>query len=546
MTQEVECRFESQDVCFVNPLLGLLFTMNHLPDWFKIKGYYHISPQTSGAWKDFKKVEQKITNPNFVERYAFFPLLHTIIKERKFKKIPNGNGERAHSYIEENGKVKKNVKERPLHYANHFDALIMAYYAERLQKLYEAELKKNVDLDKCVTAYRKIPVESVPDKNKGNIHFAKEVFDEIKQRTRGEEETIVMAFDIKSFFSTLNHSFLYSKWAELIELDELPKDHLNVFNSATNFSFIYKNDLKNLGKGSKRKFDEKRLATIRNKNGYRAYFDSPKDFRTNVKEGKIYIYQNTFKNSQGEKVGIPQGLPISAVLANLYLLDFDKTIIELLVENQHCYYRRYSDDIIIICKKDQMNFVNDIITREMKRQEVIISEEKTEIFKFERKEHQLIVAKKNGEDWIPNQPLIYLGFEFYGNKTLIKSTNLSKFYRRMIYAVKNKSKIALKIAELNNEKPLLYKRQLYRIYRNINLDHHKVKKNFLRFQKIETGTYKLISEKTKKKSSGNYFSYAEKASEIMEEPAILQQVRNEKKIFNQALDKYYNSKRCNK
>lgn len=516
-----------------------------LPEWFKIKGYYHISPQTSGTWKHFKAIEKKISNPNFVASYPFYPLLHTIIKERKYKKIPDGNGKRAQSYIDSNGKVKKNVKERPLHYANHFDALIMAYYADKLQQLYEQELKQNHVLDKCVTAYRKIPVENIPDKNKGNIHFAKEVFDEVKTSTYNKGESIVMAFDIKSFFSTLNHSFLYSKWAALIGVSDLPKDHLNVFNSAAKFSFIYKNDLKNLGAGTKRKFNEKRLANIRNMNGYRAYFDSPKDFRTHVKEGKIHIYQNTFKNTDtGEKIGIPQGLPISAVLANLYLLDFDKKIINLLVEQENCYYRRYSDDIIIICKSNQMSLVNEIVTGEMKRQEVIISEEKTEIFKFDNSLTGLRVSKKKGEEWIPNQPLIYLGFEFYGNKTLIKSTNLSKFYRRMIYAVKNKSKLALKIGELNNEKPIFFKRQLYRIYRNVNLDHHKAKKNFLRFIKLETGDYRLISDKIKKKPSGNYFTYAERAAEIMEEPAIAKQVRNEKKIFNQALDKYYNSKRC--
>ena len=136
-----------------------------LPEWFKIKGYYHISPQTGGTWSHFKSIEKKISNINFVSTYAFYPLLHTVIKERKYKKIPEGNGKRAHSFIDSNGKIKKNVKERPLHYANHFDALIMAYYADKLQKLYEVELKKNVELFKSITAYRKIPVENIPEKN---------------------------------------------------------------------------------------------------------------------------------------------------------------------------------------------------------------------------------------------------------------------------------------------------------------------------------------------------------------------------------------------
>lgn len=516
-----------------------------LPNWFKIKGYYHISPQTGGTWSDFKNIEKKILDSNFVARYAFYPLLHTVIKERKYKKLPKEIDckKRVHSYVDTEGNVNKNIKERPLHYANHFDALIMSYYAEKLQTLYDNELKTNFELDKCVTAYRKIQVENISDKNKGNIHFAKEVFDEVKRRTSNTSETIVMAFDIKSFFSSLNHSFLYSKWANLLGLKELPNDHLNVFKATTNFSFIYKNDLKRLGKYPSNKFDEKRLAQIRNNNGFRAYFESPKDFRTCVKEGKIHIYQNAFKNKIGEKIGIPQGLPISAVLANLYLLDFDKTIIKLLVEQENCFYRRYSDDIIIICTPQQMNHVNDIVTNEMKRQEVEISKEKTEIFKFESQISEITSLKKKGDEWIPKQPLIYLGFEFYGNKTLIRSTNLSKFYRRMIYAVKNKSKLALKIAETNQSKPILFKRQLYRIYRNVDLDHHSARKNFISFKKIDTGEFKMISSIKKKKPSGNYFSYAKRASEIMEEPAIFNQIRNEKKIFNQALDKYFNSRR---
>jgi len=515
-----------------------------LPVWFKIKGYYHISPQTAGTWKDFKRTERKISSESFVAKYAFYPLLHTTINERRYKKTPSSTKNRAHSYIDDKGKVQKNIKKRPLHYANHFDALIMSYYAEKLQSKYENILKSNPELDKSVTAYRKIPVETIPDKHKGNIHFAKEVFDEIKNVVNKSGDTIVMAFDIKSFFSTLNHSFLYDKWAELLNTKELPPDHLNVFNAATKFSFIYKNDLKGLGRNSHNKFDEKRLADIRNKNGYRAYFDSPKDFRNCVKEGEIHIFQNQFKNKDsGEKIGIPQGLPISALLANLYLLDFDKTIIEKLVEKENCYYRRYSDDIIIICSPEQMNLVNEVVTEEMKRQQVIISLEKTEVFKYEKVKNIICTSKQNGSDWILNQPLKYLGFEFYGDKTLIKSANLTKFYRRMIYAVKNKSKLALKIAEKDGEDPIIFKRQLYRLYRNVDLDYHSAKRNFLSFEKLENGQFRMNSERKRKKPTGNYFSYAARAAEIMDEPAIAKQVRNEKKIFNQAMDKYFNSKK---
>src|SRR5690606_17700212 len=112
--------------------------------------------------------------------------------ERKYKKVPGDGKKRAHSYKEDGGTVKRNTKERPLHYANHFDALIMAYYADKLQRLYEDHLSKSEALNKCITAYRKISVEGDSTKNKGNIHFAKEVFDEIKLRSTEGNEVVVM------------------------------------------------------------------------------------------------------------------------------------------------------------------------------------------------------------------------------------------------------------------------------------------------------------------------------------------------------------------
>lgn len=47
-----------------------------------------------------------------------------------------------------------------------------------------------------------------------------------------------------------------------------------------------------------------------------------------------------------DKKGIPQELPISAVLANIYMLVFDKAV-NAEVKKANALYRRYSDDIII-------------------------------------------------------------------------------------------------------------------------------------------------------------------------------------------------------
>lgn len=509
------------------------------PDWYKIKGYYHISPQLSGEESSIYNNISKIKNENYVGNYAFFPLLHVNIKERKYKKHPKNPKLRSHSLIEE-GKVKKTTKIRPLHYANHTDALIYSYYAHILNSKYEKSILDESGLSDCITAYRKIPIEQ-SDKNKGTIHFAHEAFTEVKKRAADNECCAVLAFDIKSFFSSLNHAYLKEKWEGLLGVETLPKNHLNVFNSATNFSFIYKDDLRRFDKvqGRKSDFDEKKLASIRNKQGFKAFFSSPQEFRDKIKSGKLRVYKNNFKDKKtGEVIGIPQGLPISALLANLYLLDFDKAILNELVNIKNCYYRRYSDDIVIVGETEKMNFIEDFVMKEMEKCFVKISKEKTEKFIFKKIEDKIVSHKVIKEGLTPNSPFIYLGFEFYGHKTLIKSTNLSKFYRRMIYSVKKKCNRAKKIAETNGTKPIIFKRQLYKIYRNINLDKSKSTRKFNSFQKLETGEFRIKSKLKNKPFQGNYFSYAKRSAEIMNEPAILKQIEGERRVFNQAIEKH--------
>ena len=183
------------------------------PNWMKTKGYLHLSPslRINENWKSYQK---KIQNPSFIQKYAFYPLMHSIIKERKYKKVNSekhlNEKERTHNFKLDNFKFEKTAKKRPLHYATHFDALIYGYYASILNELYETELKKDLELDGCVNAYRKIILDE-SGKGKSTIHFAKEVFDEIKNRSDCEEEVGVLTFDIESFFFKLRPSIVGKK-----------------------------------------------------------------------------------------------------------------------------------------------------------------------------------------------------------------------------------------------------------------------------------------------------------------------------------------------
>lgn len=509
------------------------------PNWLKSKGYLHLTPQIN-IEKDFDKILSKVKNVQYISRYAFFPLIHSIIKERKYKKV--GSNKRAHSFIDQNGQYKKTIKNRPLHYATHMDAIIFGYYAEILQNMYEEKLNEHKGLSEAIIAYRRIPVEGALT-NKSTIHFAHEIFEEIKNRTLENSECVVLAFDIKSFFSSLDHKLLKKYWSDLLTTDRLPIDHYNVFKAATNFSYIMRDDLRNHKKnhGKRSGFDERKLAQIRNQFGVNAFFESPQAFREKIKSGELRIYKYPFRNEDKIPVGIPQGLPISAILANLYLLNFDLKILDKLVNGLGCYYRRYSDDIAIICNIDQYEIVEKFVIAEIKESRVKISEEKTEIFHFKKlkSENENITSTKISKGKISNSPFVYLGFEYNGRNILIKSSNLSKFYRRMVFAVKRKARRAYKMAAENSEgKPIIYRRQLYKLYSILDLTKTKIHTRWKKIVKTDLGTYRLKTGVKTKVLRSNYFSYATRASEIMKEPAIFKQVRNHKKIFNQAIKKY--------
>lgn len=512
------------------------------PDWFKYKGYLHITPQI-GTQANIHELIAKVTNPVYVEKYAFYPLLHATIKERRYKKIDTERPSRAHSYVK-GDKIIKSVKSRPLHYATHMDALIFGYYAELLQTKYEKALAETPGLSDCVVAYRKIP-DAASDKNKGTIHFAHESFDEIK--TRAQPTCLVFKFDIRSFFSSIDHLILKKAWCDLLNVDELPKHHYNVFKASTRFSYILLDDLRLPSeKGKKRKgFDEKELAKIRKEKGIQAFFKSPRDFRDKIRSGEIRIHKYPFRHN-GIPIGIPQGLPISAVLANLYLLEFDLKILKHLVERLNCYYRRYSDDIIIICSIEDADEVENFIVESIKERRVEISIDKREKFLFRTETVNKDLCRltsvkiENGIEKV-GIPFTYLGFEFYGYKTLIKSANLAKFYRRMISSVKRRVSRAVAIAEKTpGSKPIIYRGQLYRLYTNYanrSLNSTKLHTVLKRLVKDELGDYKLEVTKKSKKIRSNYLSYVKRASEIMNEEDIVKQIRNHKKIFNQSIYK---------
>ena len=492
--------------------------IKHQKDWFRDRGYLHITNRTTE--RNRKYLERYIKNPVAIASHRFSPLILKQTNTRRYKYSLALN-KRSHKSLDDKGSLTSNAKVRPIMYATHIDSNIYSYYSQRIiQPKYEDYLKENSKLNDCVTAYRQIKSDDKV-RFKYNVDFAKEVFEEIKQRGT----CAVLAFDIENFFPTLNHPQLKKIWSKILGTKTLPKDHYALYKSITNYSYFYYDDLRKRNKGH---LDEKKIAQLRNQGKFQ-FFNNYSEFQ----ESGIQVYKNqtTGKNKIS---GIPQGLPISALLANLYMLPFDESIIDNLVKSKGCYYRRYSDDLVVVCNTNDVNDIEKFILSEIKKIALTISPSKTEKFQFGYVNNKLSCFKIENNKLTPNSSLQYLGFDFYGYKTLIKAGNLSQFYREMKESISMKSKRieAVQKKYLTNES-IVYKRKVYRLYSFRGIQSRK-----LPASKAILQDGKLINKQFSRKYRGNFIKYAYRASDIMDAPEIRRQVRRHMRVLKNYLSQF--------
>jgi len=453
---------------------------NKREPWLKPRGYIHFTSKFD--LKDIKQVKfitSYASNPISVAKHPFSPLIHRPIIARRYKvtSIDSlGKKKRAHSFIDpETGKRRSNAKIRHIYYSTHLDAFIYSYYCQKvLTPLYELRLSETPGLSNCVSAYRKIPISSESEKNKNNIYFAKDVFDFIK--TYGD--CVALTFDVSAFFDSLNQKYLKKQWCNLLNTKSLPDDHHHIYKSLTRISYVeFYTVLKEFGIKSQYWF--------KNKKHVRFCKDAD-EFRRRIRNrGYLKTHPYRVKNMPNEYIGIPQGTPISAFLSNLYLLEFDK-LIHTKVEVKGGLYRRYSDDIVVVCKPENVQEIKDYVLDIIKNKFYLkINKDKVDKSEFTATEKGVTCDK----------PLRYLGFEFDGKRTLIKPASLSKFYRNMKRAVVAQANKAKKGKYPSTSR--MYKFELYKQYSH-------------------------LGSKTKGRKR-NFYAYAKDASEIMQEKAIMKQ-----------------------
>lgn len=404
-----QCHAKLAEAMTISMPIGVIAS-THSQDWEPrekdLKCYFHFDRLLG------KKTAIRIANdPDSVAKHSFFPLIRFHESWTKFRK---------------DAKPKKKI--RPLRYAAHIDAAIYARYRSLLSPLYENELSKR-GIPNVPVAYRRILQQD--GKAKSNIEIAREVFERVRQIG----DCIVTVVDIKSYFESLDHHIIKENW-ELLLGYPLPPDHLAVYKSVTKYSVVDYDKLISrlelLEKprvGSRktrrrRKIDQLRVDRLKQ-------ICSPADFRKLVAGGEAGKPSLIQKN--GFPFGIPQGTPISDLIANFYLLDFDSEINDWAAARGGIY-RRYSDDIVVVLPVSQVETQYECKSHLQARigdygPKLRIQDKKVCIVEFSRNGEEMDFTNVFGTS--SRNGLEYLGFEFDGKVVKIKNSTLSNAWRKM-------------------------------------------------------------------------------------------------------------------
>ncbi|WP_345954569.1 reverse transcriptase domain-containing protein [Mucilaginibacter sp. PAMB04168] len=359
-----------------------------------------------------------------IARHPFFPFLKIFIKTPRYR------------YQDELSSYGLDTKERPISFAAHFDALIFTYFDLMLKRKYQQYIRGK-GFSECVLAYR----DDLD--GKCNIQFAKEIFDQISEKCKTGGAYTAIGFDIKGYFDTIPHAELKRHWQTVLETPKMDENTFAVFKALTTYSYAAANSLKKHFNFDKIERGKSLLdimpytltggRQVHEKFGY-------------LRRMNLVACNNSFLENSAQDHplgigqiprGIPQGSAISSTLSNVYLLEFDKHMHNL-CSTMQSVYRRYCDDILIICKTKDVDYLRDRLCQQLDYHGLKIQKDKTEVIDF-RKTYKKVVAFDGSENAVKGKrkKLQYLGFEFDGERVYIRPGSLSRYFRKMKAGIRN-------------------------------------------------------------------------------------------------------------
>ncbi len=367
----------------------------YIKDHGDAKGYAHFDKRTS--LKDYR-TRRNVLNPKWVAEHAFWPLIQFDKSKDKF--VGKKNGKPAH-------RIKKNP--RTIRYCSHIDRCIYQKYSFLLDQQYN-RVAAEKGIDSSAIAYR-------TNQSLNNLHHAKRAIDFI-ERT---EQCLILVSDFASYFDQINHALLKKAVCSLMGEDSLPADLYAVFKSITMYSSWPWTSLMSFWKKG-----------------------NPRITRKEINSKELVLPRKVFRSLVGDEAkrndsgkGIPQGSPISAVLSNIYLIDFDESV-HAQVAKQSGLYMRYCDDLLIVLPVDgngqNLGLVNELLSEIKSYPGITIQEEKTSLLKYEKNEHGAgsIVSINRETGAIESKTVLdYLGVMFDGVNRKLRPKAISKYHYRM-------------------------------------------------------------------------------------------------------------------
>lgn len=432
---------------------------------FELKTYPQLDPYFN-FYKNSSAIKKLVADQSLasIAKHPFLPFIKILTKTPRLR------------YQENENLYGLETKIRPIAFASHFDTYIYSFYAFALTEKHQDYIKTK-GFDECVLAYR-----SDLD-GRCNIQFAKEVFDVVKSKIAAEQTCSAIALDITGYFDNIDHSLLKEKWCEILGLRKLPIDQYKVFRTLTKYSYLNNDSILKHFNIDLKKVDNwnSLLDLIPDSiagNSFHQKFDL-------LRRRKLVVTNLPKIAADGSQSfrGIPQGSPMSAVLSNIYLIDFDEKLFNLSKELNFTY-RRYCDDLLIICEPEKAAMINKIVLSEIAFYKLVIQPKKTELIEFrktfsgkirgfnQKKINTLnpIITYKNEQSFFKN--LQYLGFEFNGSNIYIRPGSLSRYFIKMKARVVK----SVMMAYSNKSKTdKILKKQIFERYSHIG------KRNFLSY-----------------------------------------------------------------
>ena len=358
---------------------------------YKEKNYKHID-KPFDIYKH-RNIMNKIQDKEYVTHHAFYPFVSSKISFKKYsEEIIKG-----HHY---------KFKDRPIKYASHIDRYIYQWYSSKLNQAYNVYCNEH-DLNKCSVAYRTCL------RGKTNIEFASMAFKKIKEL----KECYVLVSDFSDFFDTLEHSILKQNICKVLKVNKLENDWYKVFRSMTVYSYVERQSIIDFLIDNKYETDSSILKL-------KSFFESISwnDAKKNI---KIIRHDDEY--------GIPQGSPLSGIFANVFMIDFDYKLNEY-AKSKNGLYMRYSDDLILIIPKDEVNSIDDlwnyIVNLKRDYKYLKINESKTSGYVYENGLIKSLHNESNGFK-ISGNFIPYLGFSFDGTYIKFRDKTLTKFFYKM-------------------------------------------------------------------------------------------------------------------